>query len=148
MLSCDNSMGCYWSVNDNGWGLDLAFPIVALSFSFSCWNSMSSACSNVNGLDQIWRDELLKRFVPIQVFSYSSVRKMKEQEIAIGLRRVEAIHVCGQCDYQTPNRVHLVNHNRTHTGVKPFQCETGQKSLSVKRVFWGWWSYVPKSIKY
>ena len=23
-------------VNDNGWGLDLAFPIVALSFSFSC----------------------------------------------------------------------------------------------------------------
>ena len=47
---------------------------------------MSSAGSN--GLDQVERDELLQRFVPVQVFSYSSVRIMKEQEI--GLKRVHS----------------------------------------------------------
>ena len=89
---------------------------------------MSSAGSN--GLDQNKRDELLQRFMPVHVFSYSSVRGMKEQEI--GLRKVAVIHVCSQCDYQTPSRRNLVRHNMTHTGEKPFQCETCQRSFSQK----------------
>ena len=44
---------------------------------------MSSAVSN--GLDEIERDELLQRFVPVQVFSYRSVRIMKEEEIGLKL---------------------------------------------------------------
>ena len=108
------------------WGLDLAFPTVAISFRFSCRNNMSSDGSN--RLDQIERDELLQRFVPIHVFSYSSVRRLKEQEI--GFRRVAVIHVCSQCDYQTPTRQNLVRHNMTHTGEKPFQCVTCQRSFN------------------
>ena len=77
---------------------------------------MSSGGSNE--LDQIERDELLQRFVPIHVFSYSSVRRLKEQEI--GLRRVAVIHVCSQCDYQTPTRQNLVRHNMTHTNNNLF----------------------------
>ena len=75
---------------------------------------MSSGGSN--GLE---RDELLQQFVPVHVFSYSSVRRMKEQDI--GLRRV----VCDQCNYQTHKRWSLVRHTRTHTVRSRF---------SVKRV--------------
>ena len=91
---------------------------------------MSSGSSN--GLDKIERDELLQWFVPVQVFSYSSVRRIKEQEI--GFRRVAVIHVCSQCDYQTPSRRNLVRHNMTHTGEKPFQCETCQRSFNQKSI--------------
>ena len=87
---------------------------------------MSSAGSN--RFNQIERDELLQRFMPVQVFSYSSVRRMKEREI--GFRRVAVIHVCSQCDYQTPSRLDLVRHNMTHTGEKPFQCETCQRNFN------------------
>ena len=66
---------------------------------------MSSGGSNE--LDQIERDELLQRFVPVQVFSNRSVRMMKEQEISliqVGERRVAVIHVCSQKERKKEER--------------------------------------------
>ena len=74
---------------------------------------------------------LLQKFVPVNVYSESSVRRMMSKNVS---SRRNTTHECSQCDYQAPSRSRLVSHTSTHTGERPYQCDLYVRRSLVGRV--------------
>ena len=73
---------------------------------------------------------LVKDFIPVPVFNKITLESMKKME---WLRRGGvAVHYCQQCNYATPKKSHLVNHSRTHSGERLFECGICDKTFSEK----------------
>ena len=76
------------------------------------------------------REEMLRHFVPVNMLSEKTVERMKKME---GRRRQGlVVHYCNECNYSTQYKCHLVNHSRTHSEEKPFDCELCDQNFSQK----------------
>ena len=91
-------------------------------------------------------ESLLQKFVPVNVFSDSSVRRMMSQDVST--RRVTTlegtlnIHVlthtdirrfqCDLCEYKTTIKHCLTQHLLIHTGERPFTCDQCDYSTTQK----------------
>ena len=70
-------------------------------------------------------DDLLERFQPVFVLSLKEVKRMKKKEKAAQKRREiirEGRFSCTLCPHKSANKSGLIEHQRTHTGEKPFKC--------------------------
>ena len=41
-------------------------------------------------------------------------------------------HLCKTCGKSFPSNSHLINHERVHTGEKPFDCDVCEKAFAQK----------------
>ena len=73
---------------------------------------------------------LLKDFIPVLVFNERTLERMKKMEWL--RRRGVAVHYCQQCNYAAQFKAHLVNHCRTHSGERPFECGICDDKFSLK----------------
>ncbi|XP_040072234.1 zinc finger protein 567 [Ixodes scapularis] len=46
--------------------------------------------------------------------------------------RKEGRHLCSYCGYSSDIRAHVISHERTHTGERPFKCATCGKEFAQK----------------
>ena len=86
--------------------------------------------SSVNTAERVERIDMLKHFVPVNMFSERTVERMKKME---GRRKQGlVVHYCNECNYMTQNKSVLINHSRTHSKEKPFHCELCDQKFSQK----------------
>ena len=63
---------------------------------------------------------MLKDFVPVPVFNERTLEKMKKMERR--RKRGLVVYYCKECNFATPDKFSLVQHSRTHSGERPFEC--------------------------
>ena len=73
---------------------------------------------------------LLKDFIPVPVFNERTLERMKKMEGR--RRRGVVVYYCQHCNYATGRKVCLVNHSRTHSGERPFECCVCDDQFSQK----------------
>ena len=63
---------------------------------------------------------MLNHFVPVPVFNEKTLEKIKKMERR--RKRGLVVYYCKECNFATPNRFSLVQHSRTHSGERTFEC--------------------------
>ena len=63
---------------------------------------------------------MLNDFVPVPVFNERTLEKIKKMERR--RKRGLVVYYCKEGNYATPQKPDLVNHSKTHSGERPFEC--------------------------